>query len=698
LAQNVASIRQGEVTPVRSAARVGGAGGAAVAVPLERYIPRIPWWAWVLGLVFIAGAIVAVGALVLKHFTNVELPGCHAGSACDGLENHMLGRILLPPGVATAVKFGKWPVSFLGLSYYVAVGCAWVVAWRRIAPGLRWMIRLGALVSVVYMIVIVIAEKYCKYCMASHALNFALLATMEVGLMMAKRSGSHVTTPATANAPSRRSGLLSLAAFAIAFAGATSYLGAMEHRVGMAAEAKLEESQQQMLDKVKQDTAKAAAAASAKTTDDTYDFGPKGFTGRYRLGPEATQVRIVMFGAYTCQFCRQMEGIGLNLVEQNPGKVSLCFKHFPMNSLCNPHSEKGKDPEEHRNACWASRCAEACAIWAGANAALAGEDQWAAANDAFWKAHKWLFSIGGNFTDDSLMAGLKQLGFDADKVTELMTKPSANAPVLKDIEEGHAIGLFQTPMIFVNGVELKGWQQPGALERAVQTLLAANAPAMNATNDKPDLARVKAVADWRDEMVRPIAAEKSPRVLGKPNSPVQVIVFGDYQEENTQKVDKMLRAWLTGPGGLAKSDAEAKAFQYTFKHFPGDKSCNAKLYKTFFEFGCMTAKAAEAAGLVGGEEGFWKMHNWLINNPKPMGLDAIKKGARAVGLDGDAVVASMNQAAVTAAIGEDVDAGHTIAVAQIPAIYINGKFVKTWSREGDDVLGRIIDEAAAGKK
>jgi protein-disulfide isomerase/uncharacterized membrane protein len=668
----------------------------AAAAPVSRAIPPIPLALWILGAVFALAAVGAVGPLVYKHFTNAALPGCHAGSACDQLETHILGRIKFPHGLATALGFGKWPTSFLGLAYFVAIFLAWLAAARRIAPGLRAMIRLGALLSLVYMIVIVVSQKYCKYCMASHAANFALLACMEVGIMMSRRS-SMSANPVTAPAPVslvRRCGLASLVAFGLGFVGVSGVLGFKEYSLAMAAGNEARASQDAMVQKAKDDAAKAAASA---TGDDSWDFGPKGFTGRYRLGPEKAPVRIVIFGAYTCQFCRQMEQQALDLVERNPGKVSFSFKHFPMNSDCNPFNEKSKDPPEHRNACWAARCAEACAIWAGADAALKGEDQATAANEAFWKAHKWLYSILGAFDDNSLMAGLKALGFDADKVTELMTKPAVNNNVVKDVQEGHALGLFQTPMIFINGVELKGWQKPGELQKAVATLLAANAPAVDATNDKPDLARAKAIDDWRQETLRDIAADKTPRALGKADAPVQVVVFGDFQEENTRKVDLLIRGMISGPGGLAASDSAVKPIRYNYRAFPGDKSCNDKLFKTFFEHGCLTAKAAEAAGLVGGDAAYWKMHDWLVNNPTPMGLDSIKKGARAIGLDGDAVVASLNKPEVLAAIQDDVAAANAIAVGQIPAVYVNGRFVKTWTRENDNVLGRIIDEAARKK-
>lgn len=664
----------------------------AAAAPLARGATAIPVAMWILGALFAMAAIAAVGPLVYKHFTNASLPGCHAGSACDQLETHILGRIKFPEGLAVAMGFGKWPTSFLGLAYFVAIFFAWLVAARRITPGLRAMIRLGALLSLAYMIVIVVSQKYCKYCMASHAANFALLACMEIGLMMSKRSSM---PNAPVNFMGRR-GVASLIAFGLGFVGVSGVLGFKEHSLALAAGNEAKNSQDAMVQKAKDDAAKAAAA-SAAATDDGWGFGPKGFTGRYRLGPEKAPVRIIIFGAYTCQFCRQMEQQALELVDKNPGKVSFSFKHFPMNSDCNPFNEKSKDPPEHRNACWAARCAEACAIWAGANAALSGEDQATAANEAFWKAHKWLYSILGAFDDNSLTTGIKALGLDADKVTELMTKPAANNNVVNDVKEGHALGLFQTPMIFINGVELKGWQKPGEMQKSVTTLLAAGAPAVDATNDKPDLARAKAIDDWRQEALRDIVADKSPRAIGKADAPVQVVVFGDFQEENTRKVDLLLRAMVGGPGGLAASDAAAKPIRYSYRAFPGDKSCNDKLFKTFFEHGCLTAKAAEAAATVGGEAAYWKMHDWLVNHPSPMGLDAIKKGAKAIGLDGDAVVASLNKPEVLAAIQDDIAAANAIAVGQIPAVYINGRFVKTWTRENDNVLGRIIDEAAQKK-
>ena len=119
--------------PVRgSAAEVG-------ARPIERAVPPIPWLLWILGLSFALAAVGVVSMLVYKHFTHAEIPGCHAGSACDQLDSHPLGRIMFPGGLAAAAKFDKWPTSFIGLAYYAAVALAQIL---RALP-LRNVARLG---------------------------------------------------------------------------------------------------------------------------------------------------------------------------------------------------------------------------------------------------------------------------------------------------------------------------------------------------------------------------------------------------------------------------------------------------------------------------------------------------------------------------------------------------------------------------
>lgn len=657
---------------------------------------RIAWAVWAGGAAALVVAIGASGALAYKHFTKAELPGCRAGSACDKLEQHWLGKVPFPPGLSQSLGFTKWPTSFLGVAFFAAILAAWVVGWRRVAPGLRGVIWIGAGASAVFVSVIVAKQEFCRYCLVSHAANFALLACMEIGLMMSKRANLQVAESG-GNRRAGSAGKRSLTAFVLTFVAATLALGGKEYGIAQAAAAKMRQSQDEMVKKAQED-AKKAAAAAAQPKSEEYEFGPNGFTGRWRMGPEKAEVRIVLFGAYTCQYCMAMEKQAMELVQVNPGKVSFSFKHFPMCFECNPHMKKEDSPEEHKNACWASRCAEACAKWAQAQAAMKGQDEWAAGNEAFWKAHNWLYDRLGAFDDKSLMEGIASMGFDAKAVTDLMTAPTINSMIVKDVEEGHALGLFQTPMIFVNEVELKGWQSPGALQSTVAKLVGAGIPALSAKQGgRPPMAAEKAVKDWEEETAKTFAADKVARTLGAADAPVKVVIFGDFQEPNTAKADAIVRSWVFGSGGTAKDAASAKPIQYTFRHFPGNKACNPAVPRVIFEQGCLASKAAEAAAQVGGPEAYWKMHTWLMTNQKGFGLDAVKRGANAIGLDGDVVFSTLNTPAVEAAIAEDAGAGQAVGVTQIPMIYINGKFVKTWSREGDNVLERIVDGPAQGK-
>jgi protein-disulfide isomerase len=199
------------------------------------------------------------------------------------------------------------------------------------------------------------------------------------------------------------------------------------------------------------------------------------------------------------------------------------------------------------------------------------------------------------------------------------------------------------------------------------------------------LAAEKYVADWRDNPVLPMPAEKVVHAVGAPDAPVQVVVFGDYQEPNTAKLDAQLRGWI---------EKNEKSIRYTWRHFPGDSKCNPQVSKVFFEHGCLTSKAAEAAATLGGEAAYWKMHAWLLSHQAGMSEQAVKTGATAVGLDAEALAGAIQGAPVGLALMEDIQAAAALGVGQIPCVYVNGKLVPRWSREGDNVMERIIDEAA----
>jgi protein-disulfide isomerase len=381
----------------------------------------------------------------------------------------------------------------------------------------------------------------------------------------------------------------------------------------------------------------------------------------------------VIYSDYQCHQCKRIENEARALRAKYPDKVSVSHKHYPWCSDCNKYLG-GRTL--HANACWAARAAETAALLKG--------------NDGFWQMHRWLFDRGGGFTDQELSAGLTQLGYDPKVFIPVMMGEGTLRPVQQDVEEAFALGISGTPMVFINGIELKGWEATRALERTVEAVLNSGAAPATSVNDRPVLAREKYIADWREELVLANVAGMPKRELKNGAGSVEVVVFGDFLEPNTAKIDAMLRDWAGKPVG-----GGGKPVRYVFRHYPGDKTCNTRLPKTFFENGCLAARAAEAAFAIGGAEAYWKMHGWLMSNQQGFGPEAVRRGAAAVGLDPDALVSAADSAAVQGAIAADIADATRFNVGQIPSIYVNGKFVKRWTREGDNVMERIIDEAAA---
>src|SRR5262249_33654308 len=152
------------------------------------------------------------------------------------------------------------------------------------------------------------------------------------------------------------------------------------------------------------------------------------------------------------------------------------------------------------NACMAARAAET----AGKLYGPAG----------FWKMHAWLFEHSGSFDDGNFAGFLQGLGFDPQPFQQTMLTMDMLAPVQDDIKEGDKLGIKSTPMMFVNGVEIRGWGSDAyALKNAVDAVAKLNPPPISATTFHPPTKETKAaedanqaIADWQDDKKTPAMA------------------------------------------------------------------------------------------------------------------------------------------------------------------------------------------------
>lgn len=604
----------------------------------------------VLGVVFLATCVGMSLLLVLEHLAGLSLPGCGAGSPCAQAAASVWGKV---PVI-------NWPTSFLGLAYFLAVSAAWLAARGRPPPALRMVVRLGALLSLGFVVIMVRGGYTCPYCLAAHLGNFAFWALVE----LSGRARVVLFRPA--------------AAFCTTFVLASAILGLANHRWRHAARAEAEQQMQ---------ASGEAILAAAQRGEDAADDGPaaadpttapadtaaapaeapaaRSFTGRYRLGPEESPIRIVIFSDYTCVGCHIIELETEALFERQP-TISVSVKQWPGDRACNPHGTEGK----HLNACAAARAAEAAGLLGG--------------NDAFWKMHFWLFKKNGRFTEEELRAAAQEFGHDPDEFERVWQSDATLELVLADIEEGFGLGLRSTPTIFINGMEFKGWSAPLALTRVVEKLIEANLPVRTAAHDRPMTAVESYVADWRNARGRELPGQDRGWTQGPADAGLKIVVWGDYQQPNTALADGIIREFVSG-----RSDT-----RYTFHVYPLSTACNPAAKEDTHPLACRAALAAYAAGTLGGPDAYWKMHDWLLRNQPQFSDDALPAAATAAGLDPAALLAAMEDPETLAAVAADAAAGQQAGLQNSPLMFINHKVIPRWLHGGQPMLRAILDAAA----
>lgn len=592
---------------------------------------------FIVGVVVLIVALVASLVLVIQHVGGTMLPGCGPGSGCAQATASAWGKL---PGLG-------WPTSFTGLAYFFAM----LIAWIWTAGHLRWLLNsiaiAGGVVSIILTVAMITGDYLCPYCLAVHVGNLVF-----VGLLLPTVFGSYVEPEE--GQPGRKAPRSGIAPFATAVILVTAGLLLVEGMVSAEVEAEAERELE------------GTAKTLAERTEEAQPF-----TGRYLLGPEDAPIRLVVISDYQCTDCRRIEG-EISQIMQERDDVSLSAKHFPMSDVCNPYMNSNM----HRNACWAARAAEAAGIIRG--------------NEGFWEMHRWLFSrqpVPGAFTEPELHQGLQELGYDISHFVNIMTGDETIARVEADIEEAYDLGIHQTPMIFINGVELKGWNAPNAVRRMVEQVAATDPRPAPPTADQPPTATEKFITEFRQQPVRRIPAAPMSWPIGAGEPALHIVFWGDYQEPNCARADAQIRAYMERHPDV----------RYEFRQFPFDQSCNNLASRTVFPHGCNAAKAALAGGQLGGSDAYWAIHRWLMQNQVPLDANALANAAAAADVDVSALLTTMESAEITNAIEQSAQAAKSLGLRSIPMIYVNGKFVPRWSRQDvPDLLHRILESARDG--
>jgi len=590
-------------------------------------------------------AIAFSGILALKQLGLIgdNLPGCGPQSACGQVTNGPFGRI---PGL-------DWPVSFLGLAWFLGLLVAWLTARPSVANGLRWLARIGAVASVVFVFIMLADGAICPYCLFAHIGSLGFWVVIE-----------RTPTSADRNAALQWGvGIFLLATMALAgtrmwqtnvqqqqaIENEDAFLDAV-----LANERSNEGSDSPSGEVPVGDSVQNRVESSTPTGIDPAPPQPSTselLQSRWTSGDPDAPVQVVMLSDYQCPDCRDYEMEMQTILNARPD-VSLSVKHFPMCTDCNPNLGRNM----HANACWAARAAEAAGI-------LGGED-------AFWEMHEWLFENRGRFPGGQLPPIVEDLGFDRTEFTEVMTSDETLDLVTGDISDGVTLGLFYTPMIFINGVELKWHLIPSSLTNTVNRVADAIASGQQESEQiAPPIGLDKYIADWRDGRKRFIKPSNRDfkRTTVDPNAP-EVVAFIDFVSPNCASFLADLRDWESVHGQT----------QLILRVNPLDQACNANLpAKLQPRAGsCLAARALKTAGIVGGEDKAFEMAWWLIDNGPSLGsmseVDIITQ-ASDLGMDPSAFATTLNSAGVDRLIKQDVDEFKRNRFPHLPVVIVDDR-------------------------
>jgi protein-disulfide isomerase len=168
-----------------------------------------------------------------------------------------------------------------------------------------------------------------------------------------------------------------------------------------------------------------------------------------------------------------------------------------------------------------------------------------------------------------------------------------------------------------------------------------------------------------------------PRTIwtGKPDAPVSLVEYGDYQSEACAKAHKMVKKLLElYPGKL----------RFNFRHFP------------LTQVHQHAHKAAEAAVAAVQEGKFWEMHDLLFHNQRRLGAVSLKEYAREAGVMDKNLLAKLVDSVYGWTVRADLLAGLHNGVRDVPTFFINDEMYT--GKPTLERMSKAIEEAGKSRR
>jgi protein-disulfide isomerase len=159
---------------------------------------------------------------------------------------------------------------------------------------------------------------------------------------------------------------------------------------------------------------------------------------------------------------------------------------------------------------------------------------------------------------------------------------------------------------------------------------------------------------------------------GPADAPVTIVEFSEFQCPFCRRVLPALRE---------VEDRYRGRVRLVFRHFPLARHKDAP-------------KAAEAAECARDQGRFWEMHDRLFANAERLGVDDLKRHARAVGLDGPAFDACLDSGRNEGRWRRDLADAESYGASGTPMFFVNGRLVS--GAQPFAVFARVIEEELKG--
>lgn len=370
--------------------------------------------------ILVASGLSISGYLLGRHYTLATTSGPVRPSACSVWLKRDCDAALRSP----LARHWGLPLAGWGVLYYGTMA-ALLILGRFLGDAFRFeaalatllLATLGAALSVVLLATMALGKApFCPLCAGTHVINLLLLPTCKrlAGqpprqlLWALAAAGSSVLSGRAVGSTAARVKLLGVCASALVAAVLYQWLFIQE-KLHPAAEFDVRH-------------ALAAFTLRPRLNVPCDEEDP-------HLGPTDAPVRLVVFTDFQCPGCRRLGRDMGHLVDEFPSKVQLVFKHFPVNTACNPALTEDLHPQ----ACAAAWAAEA-----------------ARRQEMFWAFHDALFAA--QLTADEVIDGIAaQVGLHLAQFAVDRGGNAVRAKVKADIELGIRLGVDETPTIFVNG-------------------------------------------------------------------------------------------------------------------------------------------------------------------------------------------------------------------------------------------------------